>query len=45
MTAVASTSVDPLAPATLGADAATLLQRDLWSHEQLAETSESASAG
>ena len=37
MTAVASTSVDPLAPATLGADAATLLQRDLWSREQLAE--------
>jgi phenylacetate-coenzyme A ligase PaaK-like adenylate-forming protein len=37
MTAVASTSVDPLAPATLGANAATLLQRDLWSREQLAE--------
>ena len=37
MTAVASTSVDPLAPTTLGANAATLLQRDLWSREQLAE--------
>ena len=37
MTAVASTSVDPLAPATLGANAATLLQRDLWPREQLAE--------
>ena len=37
MRAVASTSVDPLAPATLGANASTLLQRDGWSHEQLVE--------
>ena len=35
MTAVASTSVDPLAPATLGANAAMLLQRDAWSREEL----------
>ena len=37
MTAVASTSVDPLAPATLGANAAMLLQRDAWSREELVE--------
>ena len=35
MTAVASTSVDPLAPATLGAHAKTLLQRDRWSRKEL----------
>ena len=35
MTAVASTSVDPLAPTTLGASAAMLLQRDGWSREEL----------
>jgi phenylacetate-coenzyme A ligase PaaK-like adenylate-forming protein len=37
MTAVAATSVDPLAPATLGARATTLLQRDRWSREQLVD--------
>jgi phenylacetate-coenzyme A ligase PaaK-like adenylate-forming protein len=37
MTAVASTSVDPLAPATLGAHATRLLQRDRWSREELAD--------
>ncbi len=37
MTAVASTSVDPLAPSTLGANTTTLLQRDRWSREQLVE--------
>ena len=37
MTAVASSSADPLAPAALGAHAATLLQRDSWSREQLAD--------
>ena len=37
MTAVAATSVDPLAPATLGANATTLLQRDRWSREQLVD--------
>ncbi len=37
MTAVAATSVDPLAPATLGANATTLLQRDRWSPEQLVD--------
>ena len=36
MTTVAATSVDPLAPATLGARAGALLQRDRWSREQLA---------
>jgi phenylacetate-coenzyme A ligase PaaK-like adenylate-forming protein len=37
MTAVASASVDLLAPATLGAHAKTLLQRDRWSREQLVD--------
>jgi AcrR family transcriptional regulator len=37
MTAVAATSVDPLAPATLGANATALLQRDRWSREQLVD--------
>ena len=37
MTAVASTSVDPLAPATLGAYATTLLQRDRWSRAHLVD--------
>jgi phenylacetate-coenzyme A ligase PaaK-like adenylate-forming protein len=37
MTAFAVTSVDPLAPATLGAHAMSLLQRDRWSREQLVE--------
>ena len=37
MTTVAATSVDPLAPATLAAGAAALLQRDRWSREQLAD--------
>ncbi len=36
MTTVAATSVDPLDPATLGARAGALLQRDRWSREQLA---------
>ena len=35
MTAVAATSVDPLAPATLSANAAMLLQLDAWSREEL----------
>ena len=35
MTTVAATSVDPLAPATLGARGADLLQRDRWSRDQL----------
>jgi phenylacetate-CoA ligase len=35
MTTVAATSVDPLAPAALGAHAAALLQRDRWSRDQL----------
>jgi phenylacetate-coenzyme A ligase PaaK-like adenylate-forming protein len=37
MTAVASTSVDPLAPAALATHARTLLQRDTWSREQLVD--------
>lgn len=37
MTTVAATSVDPLAPATLGANATMLLQRDGWSREQLVD--------
>ncbi len=37
MTAVAATSVDLPAPATLGANATTLLQRDCWSREQLVD--------
>jgi len=35
MTAVASTTFTPLAPAALGAHARTLLQRDRWAQEQL----------
>ena len=37
MTTVAATSVDPLDPAKIGAHGASLLQRDQWSCEQLAE--------
>jgi phenylacetate-coenzyme A ligase PaaK-like adenylate-forming protein len=37
MTTVAAASVDLLAPAALGANAATLLQRDRWSREQLVD--------
>jgi len=37
MTTVAAISVDPLAPAALGAHASELLQRDRWSREQLVE--------
>ena len=37
MTAVAATAVDPLAPATLGANATALLQRDRWSRERLVD--------
>ena len=37
MTTVAATSVDPLDPAKIGAHGASLLQRDQWSREQLAE--------
>jgi phenylacetate-coenzyme A ligase PaaK-like adenylate-forming protein len=35
MTTVAATSVDPLAPARLAADAAALLRRDRWSRDEL----------
>jgi phenylacetate-CoA ligase len=37
MTAVAATSVDPLTPTTLGANATALLQRDRWSRKQLVD--------
>jgi hypothetical protein len=45
MTTVAATSVDPLAPATLGAHATTLLQRAAGRASGSPTTSESASAG
>ena len=45
MTAVASTSVDPLAPATLGAYATTLLHATAGRARTSSTTSEGASAG
>ena len=44
MTTAAATSIDPLDPARLAAEAAALLERDRWSREELVDHSGSEPA-